>query len=102
MDLIKEYLTCGKKYFEILMNEQVNGGNLIIYGRRMLELIEKIEKMKENSINFTQSVRILLNNFSSRLINDETTQILETVVDPPFLINRTTEAGPTMIVSAEP
>jgi hypothetical protein len=52
------------------MNEQVNGGNLIIYGGRMLDLIEKIEKMKENSINFTQSVRILLNNFSSRLIND--------------------------------
>ena len=69
-DFIEEYLSCGKKYFEILMNEHVNGGNIIVYGGRMLELIEEIDNMKENSINFTQSVRILLNNFSTRLIND--------------------------------
>lgn len=39
-DCIEEYLACGKKYFEILMNEHVNGGNLAFYGGRMLELIE--------------------------------------------------------------
>lgn len=68
----------------------------------MIDFLNKVEQIKANSANFTQSVRVLINNFSTRIINDSKSQILETVVDPPYLLHKTTESGPTMIVSAEP
>lgn len=42
----------------------------------MIRAIESVEKMKANSENFTQEVRVLINNFSSRLILHSTTPIL--------------------------
>jgi hypothetical protein len=68
----------------------------------MIDFLDKFEEIKANSANFTQCVRVLINNLSTRLINDSKSQILETVVDPPYLLHKTTESGPTMIVSAEP
>lgn len=69
----------------------------------MLKLIDKIEFLKENnSTNFTQGVRILINNFTTRLVQYPKSPILETVIDPPFLIHKTTETCPTLLVSAEP
>lgn len=71
--------------------DRINPDNVLIYGNRMLELIEKVEFLKENnSSNFTQGVRVVINNFTTRLTQYPKSDILETVIDPPYLIHKTT------------
>ena len=68
--IIEDYLTKGKRFYQIIQNQRLNCNNIKQYGLNMLIEIDKIESLKLNSINFTQSVRVLINNFSSRLIHN--------------------------------
>ncbi len=43
---------------------------------------------------------MVINDFMARLVQYPKAEMMETVVDPPFLLQRTTEVGPTFLVSA--
>ena len=53
-ELIEQYLISGRQFYKSLLNESINCEKFNRRGIQMVEIIEKIEKMKENSANFTQ------------------------------------------------
>jgi hypothetical protein len=75
-EVIAGFLENGKRFYDGLRREVVDEGSLVGCGGNMIRAIESVEKMKANSENFTQEVRVLINNFSSRLILHSTTPIL--------------------------
>lgn len=90
----------GNQFYRGLLHEKVTKFAVIHEGEAMIDLLAQIEKKKGDNHRFTQDVRNLLNSFSLKVVN-RTCKVLDNMIDPPYLLQKTSENPPCVLISAE-